>query len=72
MQDAAREEHVVDALLLMVGHRELQDPEAALQDAAIALHVLSHALQRRGEKDVTFEYRVLGRLHKSHPLDTET
>ena len=72
VQDSAREEHVVDALLFVVGHSEFRDPEAALQDAEKALHVVPHILQRRGEGDVTFECRVLGRHHKSHPLDTET
>ena len=54
VQDAAREKHAVDALLHVVGHSELRDPEEALQDAEKALYVLPHALQRREEGDATF------------------
>ena len=49
VQNAAGEEHAVDALLLVVGHGELQDSEAGLENAEEALHVLAHALQRLGE-----------------------
>ena len=69
VQNAAGEEHVVDALLLVVGHGELQDSEAGLENAEEALHVLAHALQRLGEGYVAFEYWVLAGLHERNPLD---
>ena len=63
VQDAAREEHVVDALLLLVGHGELQDSEANLQDSAKALHIFPHALQPLREQRVAFAQRVFGTLY---------
>ena len=67
MQDAAREKHVVDALLLLIRHGELGDSEAALQNAEEALHVITHALQSfGGEQVVSLRGYFEGSIRISH------
>ena len=67
MQDAAREKHVVDALLLLIRHGELGDSEAALRMPK--KHSTSlHALQPPGEEQVALDQRVLRGFHKNFPL----
>lgn len=68
VQNATREEDVVEALLPLIRHGELQNPEAALQDAEEALHVLPHALQPLRKQQVAFAQWVLGGLNERHPL----
>lgn len=69
VQDAAREKHVVDALLALVRHGELQDPKATLQDAEEALHVLAYALQPLRKEQVVLAQRVLRGLDQDLPLE---
>ena len=68
VQDAAREEHVVDGLFRAVEKRELEDPEPALQDAEEALDVLPDALQLLAVLGVFRSGRVLAGLLKYPPL----
>ena len=68
VQDAGREEHVVDGLFRAVEKRELEDPEAALQDAEEALDVLTGALQLLAVLGVFRSCRVLAGLLKYPPL----
>ena len=68
VQDAAREEHFVDGLFRAVEERELEDPEAALQDAEEALDVLTDAPQLLAVLGVMRSCRVLAGLLKYPPL----
>ena len=68
VQDAAREEHVVDGLFRAVEKRELEDPGPALQDAEEALDILPDALQLLAVLGVFRSGRVLAGLLKYPPL----
>lgn len=68
MQDAAREEDIVDVLLLAVAHVELEDPEPAFESVEKMRHVFTNALQGIGEICVGDGRRLLRAAHEGCPL----
>lgn len=68
VQDAAGEEHVVDVLLVVVGDAKLEGPEALLENAEKAIHVLADTLQHRRKGCVVGVPCALRGRHKNDPL----
>ena len=64
VQDAAREEHVVDDLFHAVEEGGLEGPEVALQDVQEAFDVLADALQLLAVPGIFRSRRVLAGLLK--------
>lgn len=68
VQGAAREENVVDGVFVLEKDPQLQDPEAAFQDAKKTLHVLANTLQCFAPPALLPRFGVLARGDEDPPL----